>query len=151
MFDVRWVIELLLDSDPKKVEEFAKFAWGEDYKEMNFPKEAVPRWNERHSDKLELHMSGNPLQDIKKMIKIWEIHQEKEILDDRTVEYILSKCAGIVLVNEYFDHFSEKIKNIENELYLLTQGLRDIQTKEIPITERWRTRPPFYFYEGPTC
>lgn len=55
-------------------EEFALWAFGEDYTciagSINFMK----AWNERHSDKLNLLNDGHMSKDIEKMVDVWKCH-----------------------------------------------------------------------------
>lgn len=56
-------------------EEFAKWAWGEKYKEL--VREQLPdQWNHIHGDELILHSAGRICEDIPLMIELWRKHNE---------------------------------------------------------------------------
>ncbi len=64
----RDIIEFYLPE--KESYEFVKWAFGENFKELN-PPELVCEWNKRHAKKLTVSPGGKPLEDIPKMIKLW--------------------------------------------------------------------------------
>ncbi len=64
---VRSIIEAELEW---KAEDFALWAFGEDYKTLD-RLAMMNAWNEKHSDKLQLAGDGEIKQDLMKMIKIY--------------------------------------------------------------------------------
>ncbi len=56
----------------EEAEKFAEWAWGKDYQEIVYSEKAVPRWNQLHGDKLEIHENGALVIDIPKMVDLWK-------------------------------------------------------------------------------
>ncbi len=54
----------------EKIDAFALWAFGEDFEAL-YLSELFDRWNDRHSELLELSADGMLYVDIKKMIDIW--------------------------------------------------------------------------------
>ncbi len=78
MEGLKSLVEYFID-DGNEVEEFALWAFGKTYKQevglINFMK----LWNQFHSDIFELNSSGQPKQDMKKMVELWKKHKEVDI------------------------------------------------------------------------
>lgn len=75
---IRNIIENILCE--KEAEEFAEWAWGDDFRDLNykFADDLVHRWNERHlKNGLILSVVNSPYDDIPKMIEIWRKHENK--------------------------------------------------------------------------
>ena len=66
---IRDIIEYHIGQDSEK---FAEWAFGKDFRIGSFQYDAHVRWNKIHGDKLLLSDSGNPLEDIISMIKLWK-------------------------------------------------------------------------------
>lgn len=66
----RYIIEKLIGHEEAEI--FAKWAWGENFRNMIFSDEAVNIWNEKHGDKMTLQGSGSPSEDIPKMVELWK-------------------------------------------------------------------------------
>lgn len=56
----------------ERAEEFAEWAWGKDFKTMNFSTDAVRKWNKRHGKKLRIDPANEVVDDLSKMIDLWE-------------------------------------------------------------------------------
>jgi hypothetical protein len=69
MTRIRDLIELYLSE--KEAEEFAEWAFGEDFRRFDINYKAHIRWNLRHRE-LILKESGSPQDDIPKMIELWK-------------------------------------------------------------------------------
>ena len=68
------IVEYYIGNDSDK---FALWAWGDGYKELNFKScEPVIEWNKLHGDLIEFRCDGNPIDDIRKMVELWEKSQE---------------------------------------------------------------------------
>jgi hypothetical protein len=69
----RSIIENFLSE--KDAEEFAEWAFGENFREILRP-DLVLAWNNLHSHQLILSSDGRPSEDIPKMIEIWRNRNE---------------------------------------------------------------------------
>ena len=56
-------------------EEFAKWAWGDEYKEI-VTEQLPEHWNHIHGDELMLHAAGRVWEDIPLMIELWRKYNE---------------------------------------------------------------------------
>lgn len=57
--------------DDSELEEFARWAFGEYYRELDQAMNVMETWNHLHSDKLELKSSGELGIDLPAMVKVW--------------------------------------------------------------------------------
>ncbi len=69
---VRDIIESFLYPDSVPYGDFMLWAFGEDYKNINFNSvDPICAWNKLHKDKLSLSLNRNPEKNLKKMIEVW--------------------------------------------------------------------------------
>lgn len=69
--NVRDILEVSLGST-EKAEEFAKWAWGEDFRSMGFQTDAVRLWNTLHGKSFKIKGSNSIVEDLKRMIALWK-------------------------------------------------------------------------------
>ena len=63
--------DLVSEYEPDKCEEFARWAFGENYLVLCGRMSFLDAWNELHGELLMLHGDGHPSKDIPKMIDLW--------------------------------------------------------------------------------
>jgi hypothetical protein len=58
-----------------KADEFALWAFGERYSEINGTDKFADAWNERHSDIFTINQANPIVHDMIKMTKLWKLHE----------------------------------------------------------------------------
>lgn len=66
--------EAVLESK-EEAEEFAKWAFGEDFRSLNTYKKYLEEWNALHADDLLLHSSSYIAVDVPRMITLWRLQE----------------------------------------------------------------------------
>lgn len=66
------VLQFIDPNDTDKAEEFAEWAFGEDYKEYDRSYDFLKAWNILHGKELMLEGHGVPSEDMPKMIELWK-------------------------------------------------------------------------------
>jgi len=77
---VRDVIESFLYPETLSYHNFMLWAFGEDYKCLNFnTDDPVLAWNKLHKNYVSLSSTGNPEENLNKMITLWKKHENQPI------------------------------------------------------------------------
>jgi hypothetical protein len=63
-------IEYIPDGD--EIEQFAAWAFGTGYGEIDYSLDFMKAWNDLHGDKLNLEPTGQVSTDVPKMVQLWK-------------------------------------------------------------------------------
>lgn len=89
---------------PKDAEKFARWAFGEHFKNIDLNYMGHIYWNELHGEELHLRGDGNPIEDIPKMIELWKKYnlRHAKIFDELDLIYLKEPLAKSPVSKEYF-------------------------------------------------